>query len=1308
MANTASNFQEQDRIINAIENASDAELAALADIRHLLQKVSSGGDGLTISRPSRALSNLRTPQRNSLGLKLVEKTQVANQNKNEPQKGYKKGSNNTNERTKPKKDTNNPQKNTKTDTKESQKAQKTEATKNNDNLIPNSVSFKSYLRNKRALNNGSVNSSSAAAQQIVEEVKPQRFSPLRDLRTDKNERLRNASGRFASKDKTESLRAKKDGESERKANEKMQSGFLRRLGGVIGDSTKSLAESGDNSALDVAGSAGGSFWKAGKEAAGLLSNTKDNVVSLHDWVQGKRQEIEPAPKQVAIQPPTIRPLKLGGDKETTSEKEFSSKNQTQQTKAIQEQTKLNQVNDEKMIGLLEDIADKKSGNAGSGILGKILGAMGIKAIGKKIGGKLGAAIMAALSLKKLKSLLSKNAGGIGGDLDIDTDRTTGKGKKGKKGKKTKRSVRKAKKGNVLKRLVKGKAAAKVATAAVAAGGAAYAGKKILEGAGEQATESTIKKGAVKVTEKTVEKGSVKATEKAVEKGAAKVAEKGTEKVAKKGVEKVAAKGATKAAEKLATKTALKAVPLLGTAISAGMDAYDGYSDTDAQRETFGLKEGEEVSNRHKSEYALANVADMGGLVSGGAGLLASGAKWMGMDSAADALTFDTGDIAKSIDSKVSGVISLFSSENKKTAEGQNKQSEADKADIVKAVTEGADKTTKAINDLSSQMFGGKIGEDGIAVPVNGAMPVAPTENIFGDGLNIGGKNAQNRNFRNNNFGNLAYVGQKGARLEDANAKGEQRFAKFDTPEEGMRALASQITSYSNGTSKAANYQKLNTVESIISKYAPPNENNTKSYIANLSKSLGVSSTDQLDLTNPQVMTKMIRGISTIEGGNPQVTDKFIESSIGNYDAQSRAWKGQFSPETLAYVNKARAGKGLSELTSQDQYSSPEAAGVKITPSKSTPVKAIEPVANLPVAPAEVKAATKTAKPATKAVENASKVAESKPKASDPTSKAKFEESKAKSQPSKDKETSSDTGFWATLKKAREAADNKIAGYTKNVQGVRSIRPDAGLSLPKNVSASDLPAGLKMAMLPASQIAQASKSRRVENLAHTAQSQPEVYSGKSSPVSAPVMASAGSVVPASDLNRALPADYKAPQQAKQTGNITQSLADIVLPSAADTFKNMTQGFTSGGIIDDVVGSMGLGNGRARALSPLTGLMTKKIDSGVSGMVDSVSNSIRQPAGLTMPRSLPTVTDLAASGVKTPVTRDKSSSAQDKEMLLLLQKIATNTEKLFGLQKDSNNKGKDPNITSNSAQPAPRSDIPLGSQADALSQMLSDRV
>ncbi|MCG3462181.1 hypothetical protein L7G72_10010 [Xenorhabdus bovienii] len=1319
MVNTALKRQEQERIINAIEKASDAELSALVDIRTDIRnlfskndKVNAGDDGLVINRPSRRVS--KKTQHNSLGLKLIESEKTPSesihsansiQNSNEKQTNnicnpnkqqivseskratsvnqindvhYANGEQMDNVLTpnkhqivsKSKRATNVNQindvhyangeqmDNILTPNKHQIVSKSKQATNKNSDTdkIPNAVSFKSYLNNKKALNGNQQELASVAAENIKtgNDIVP--ATSTHPNRGNKTEQPRTASGRFASKNKSESLNANKAHQQEKKDNEKMQKGFLHKLGGMIGQSSKALTDTKDGSALDVVGSTGGSFWKAGKEAANVTSNAVSNVVSLHDWVKGKREEIKPATKQTAITSPSIPIPTLSGEKQTTSAKEFATQGQNDQTKAIKEQTKLAQANDEKVISLLEDLVDKSKGKGGDGVLGKLFNALAIKAIGKKIGGKLGAAILSALALGKIKSLISKSksTGTDNNGIDID-------GPDKKKTKKTKKTTAKNKKG--IKNI--GKGAVKTTATVAGSAGAIMAGKTILESAEDKINENATQKTATKGAEKTTESSATK--------------------TAKSGTKKSAAK----AAGKLAGKTALKAVPIVGTALSVGWDAYDGFTDTDAQRETFGLKDDQDATTRQKTEYALANVADLGGLVSGSAGLLADGAKWLGMDKAADALTFDAGDIAKGLDNRVTGVLNLFSSDDQKKQDEQHKQSKSENAELVQVITEGADKTTQAINSLANQIpsLGAEMGQDGKTVPANGFFPTTPSQNNFGDNLNIGGKNANNRNFRNNNFGNLVYVGQKGAHLEDANAKGQRTFAKFDTPEEGMRALANQITSYSNGTSKAVGYQKLNTVESIITKYAPKNENNTESYIANLSKALGVKSDQQLDLSNPETMTKMIRSISTIEGGNPEVTDEFIKNAIGARNESANSWVGKFSPETLAHVNKARAEKGLKTMTSDDQFSSPEHVGTTVKTQKNI----------TPVAPPALPAFTA------------------------PESKTKHKEF----QETKDAKASDDkkTDFWDSIKNARNIADEKITNVLEgNVAGIRLNKPDAGLTLPANFSAENLPAGLRTALLPADQIAQANKTKFVESRTHNPLEQTQSHKEGSS-VSAikptyirndekkanSTNKSDIPVVSASDMNKALPANYQ-PQfidDQQSAGGFSQTLADIVLPSMADTAKSMTQGFSSGGMLDDMLGKIGLDNDNARALSPLTGFMSQQIDSGVHGMVDTLVNTVRQPVSMTMPNRLPTVTDLAASGVKTPVTRDKSSSNTDSAMLTQLQKISASIEKLIGVQKEANNTGKDPNTTTNSAQPAPRSDIPLGAASDALSEMLRDR-
>ncbi|ELA9084694.1 hypothetical protein [Vibrio alginolyticus] len=95
------------------------------------------------------------------------------------------------------------------------------------------------------------------------------------------------------------------------------------------------------------------------------------------------------------------------------------------------------------------------------------------------------------------------------------------------------------------------------------------------------------------------------------------------------------------------KGAGKAIPLLAPMLAA-YDAYSGFTDKEAQKETFNLKEGEEATTGQKAAMAAGSLLDMGGLVSGAAGLAGDALGALGFDGAKDALTFEAGDIAKGI------------------------------------------------------------------------------------------------------------------------------------------------------------------------------------------------------------------------------------------------------------------------------------------------------------------------------------------------------------------------------------------------------------------------------------------------------------------------------------------------------------------------------------------------------------------------------------------------------------------------------------------------------------------------------------
>lgn len=103
--------------------------------------------------------------------------------------------------------------------------------------------------------------------------------------------------------------------------------------------------------------------------------------------------------------------------------------------------------------------------------------------------------------------------------------------------------------------------------------------------------------------------------------------------------------------------------------------------------------------------------------------------------------------------------------------------------------------------------------------------------------------------RNNNPGNIRPVGGKGFRF-------------FESAMEGWEAMKKQLMRYFTGktTGKA-----LQTISDIVSTWAPPSENDTGKYIADISKWMGVDPKAVLNLNNPQVMTSLMQSMARKEG-----------------------------------------------------------------------------------------------------------------------------------------------------------------------------------------------------------------------------------------------------------------------------------------------------------------------------------------------------------------------------------------------------------------------------------------------------------
>lgn len=113
-----------------------------------------------------------------------------------------------------------------------------------------------------------------------------------------------------------------------------------------------------------------------------------------------------------------------------------------------------------------------------------------------------------------------------------------------------------------------------------------------------------------------------------------------------------------------------------------------------------------------------------------------------------------------------------------------------------------------------------------------------------------------RGIRNNNPGNL--------RISSSNWQGkitpsqDSAFEQFDTMLNGIRA-ALKLTQ---------NYQTRygdKTVRQIINRYAPPIENNTSSYVANVAAKVGVGPDEPINLKDEETAVKF--GIAVFESEN---------------------------------------------------------------------------------------------------------------------------------------------------------------------------------------------------------------------------------------------------------------------------------------------------------------------------------------------------------------------------------------------------------------------------------------------------------
>ncbi len=174
--------------------------------------------------------------------------------------------------------------------------------------------------------------------------------------------------------------------------------------------------------------------------------------------------------------------------------------------------------------------------------------------------------------------------------------------------------------------------------------------------------------------------------------------------------------------------------------------------------------------------------------------------------------------------------------------------------------------------------------------------------------------------KNLNPGNVRYIGQKGAKL------GEKGFAKFESTEEGFKALKNQLELYFTGKSKAAGYKKLDTIQDIMNLYAPSSENDTNSYANALAKSTGKDKKKHLseeEFNDPEFLSKLMARISSVESGKNRYSPDDVKSMVyGQNQSNNPGWANYTKPNNGANIKITQdpgSNININMLTAGGQY-----------------------------------------------------------------------------------------------------------------------------------------------------------------------------------------------------------------------------------------------------------------------------------------------------------------------------------------------------------------------------------------------------
>lgn len=128
-----------------------------------------------------------------------------------------------------------------------------------------------------------------------------------------------------------------------------------------------------------------------------------------------------------------------------------------------------------------------------------------------------------------------------------------------------------------------------------------------------------------------------------------------------------------------------------------------------------------------------------------------------------------------------------------------------------------------------------------------------------------------RGVRNNNPGNIDFSeankwqGQTGKEPEG-------RFARFSSPQFGIRALALLLITYQDR-------HNLRTVREILNRWAPPVENNTSGYVGRVCYLTGFAPNDILNMHSYAHVAPLVKAIISVECAGYKYPDSVVDEGL---------------------------------------------------------------------------------------------------------------------------------------------------------------------------------------------------------------------------------------------------------------------------------------------------------------------------------------------------------------------------------------------------------------------------------------------